>query len=105
MKISQFSEEHQMQRTRHTAEFKAKAAIEVLKGLQTCNELAGELGVHPTQLSQWKKQLVDHAAELFATGKQRQGTDQAQQDQFYQQIGQLKVELDWVKKKSGRLSR
>src|SRR5580658_4816928 len=102
MKISQFSEEHQMQRTRHTAEFKAKAAIEVLKGLQTCNELAGELGVHPTQLSQWKKHLVDHASELFVVGNAK-SSEEAQTDRLYQQIGQLKVELDWLKKKSGRL--
>jgi putative transposase len=92
-----------LQRKRHTAEFKAKAAIEALKGLQTCNELAGELGVHPTQLSQWKKHLVEHAAALFASGR-GQGADQAQQDRLFQQIGQLKVELDWVKKKAGRLS-
>lgn len=90
-------------RKKHSAEFKAKAAIEVLKGLQTCNELAGELGVHPTQLSQWKRHLTAHASELFATGKARNGDD-ALTDRLYQQIGQLKVELDWVKKKSGRLS-
>jgi transposase-like protein len=91
------------QRRRHSSDFKAKAAIEVLKGLQTCNELAGELGVHPTQLSQWKKHLVDHASELFAAGNAKSGADEAQTDRLYQQIGQLKVELDWLKKKSGRL--
>ena len=91
------------QRRRHTSEFKAKAAIEVLKGLQTCNELAGELGVHPTQLSQWKKHLVDNASQLFVAGGGKSGVGEAELERLYQQIGQLKVELDWVKKKSGRL--
>jgi transposase-like protein len=90
-------------RKRHSSDFKAKAAIEVLKGLQTCNELAGELGIHPTQLSQWKRHLIDHAADLFAAGTAKKGSDEAERDRLYQQIGQLKVELDWVKKKAGRL--
>jgi transposase-like protein len=90
-------------RRRHTSDFKAKAAIEVLKGVQTCNELAGELGVHPTQLSQWKKHLVDNASQLFVAGNARGNADEVELGRLYQQIGQLKVELDWVKKKSGRL--
>jgi transposase-like protein len=89
-------------RRRFSAEFKAKLAVEALKGQQTINELAGLHSVHPNQIVTWKKQLLAEASELFAD--KRIKSDQEQQeltDRLYQQIGQLKVELDWLKKKSG----
>lgn len=91
-----------MQRKQYSAEFKTKTAIEAIKGLKTVNELASELGVHPSQIALWKRQALDVLPEAFST---RRGQAPKQQEdltaQLYQQIGQLKVELDWVKKKAG----
>jgi transposase-like protein len=90
-------------RRRHSSEFKARVALEALKGQKTLNELASEYGVHPVQIAQWKRQAQDGLSGVFApggAGGTRQGTaDQALIEQLYQQIGQLKVELDWLRKK------
>ena len=86
-------------RKRHTAEFKAKVALEAFKGIKTVNELAAEFSVHPGQISQWKKQLADALPGLFNNKIKASSTDQKLIDNLYQQIGQLKVELDWLKKK------
>ncbi len=85
-----------------TSEFKAKVAIEALKGHKTTNELATEFGVHPTQINSWKKQLLDESKNLFA-GKNEKDMELLTQerDRLYQQIGQLAVELDWQKKRLG----
>lgn len=95
-----------MQRKQHSAEFKAKVALEALKGLKTVNELASEYGVHPTQIHQWKKQLLEEVPGIFSS---RRAHHQKEQEDLtanlYQQIGQLKVELDWLKKKSGIVPR
>jgi transposase-like protein len=89
-------------RKRHSAEFKAKVALEALKGLKTVNELSSEYGVHPTQISQWKKQLQTGSRELFSGARAKAAVDQeAQQAQLYEQIGRLKMELDWLKKTAG----
>jgi len=86
----------------HTAQFKAKVALEAIKGLKTANELATQYEVHPAQISQWKKQLIDQASGLFADRRRRGDVNEEElKAQLYQQIGQLKVELDWLKKKSG----
>jgi transposase-like protein len=93
-----------MQRKQHSAEFKAKVALEALKGLKTINELASEHGVHPTQINQWKKQAQEGLSSLFSERRSRQEKNQEElTDSLYQQIGQLTVELDWLKKKSGLL--
>jgi putative transposase len=95
-----------MQRKQYSAEFKTKAALEAIKGLRTVNEIASDLGVHPSQIALWKKQALDALPEAFSG--QRGNHSKAQEDltaQLYQQIGQLKVELDWLKKKSGLASR
>jgi putative transposase len=91
-----------MQRKQYSAEFKTKAALEAIKGLRTVNEIASDLGVHPSQIALWKKQALDAIPEAFSS--HRGQPQKAQEDltaQLYQQIGQLKVELDWLKKKSG----
>jgi transposase-like protein len=94
-----------MQRKKHSAEFKAKIALEAAKGLKTINEIASEAEVHPTQITIWKKQLIEGIPTLFATNRgQKQKKDEDLTAMLYQQIGQLKVELDWVKKKSGIVS-
>jgi transposase-like protein len=89
-------------RTRHTAEFKAKMALEAIRSERTANEIASANGIHPGQLAAWKKKAIEELPHLFSDKRVRDGQDQeALRDQLYQQIGQLKVELDWLKKKSG----
>jgi putative transposase len=81
---------------------KAKAALEALKERKPTNEIAGNLGVHPGQITQWKKIAVDGIPSLFSrSNKRAEEAQEALMARLYQQIGQLKVELDWVKKKSG----
>lgn len=88
-----------------TADFKAKVAIAALKGNKTINELTAEFGVHATQISNWKKQLLDCSKNLFS-GKNEKAIETViqQRDQLYAQIGQLTVELSWLKKKTGHLN-
>jgi len=87
-------------RRRHSSEFKAKEALEALKGQQTLNELASEYGVHPVQIAQWKRQAQEGLVGVFESpSSRRERADQALVEQLYQQIGQLKVELDWLRKK------
>ena len=92
-----------MQRKRHSAEMKAKVALEAVKGQKTVNEIASEYGVHPTQIAQWKKQLLEALPQIFSSRRAKGA--QAEEElkaTLYQQIGQLKVELDWLKKKVER---
>jgi putative transposase len=91
-------------RRSYSAEFKAKLALAAIKGRQTLNELAAEHGVHPNQISQWRTQLLEAAPGIFSErSTQRQKAAEELQAHLYQQIGQLKVELDWLKKKLGPL--
>ena len=89
-------------RRNHSAQFKAKVALAAAKGEMTIAELASKFEVHPNQVTQWKKRLLESVPEIFNRSRQK---DQQRQDalteHLYQQIGQLKVELDWRKKKSG----
>lgn len=74
--------------------------MEALKGERTLNELAGQFEVHPTQVMQWKQRLVAAASAVFEGGNHRDAAAEAAlRDRLYQEIGQLKVELDWLKKK------
>ena len=87
-------------RKRHSGAFKAKVALEAIKGARTLNELAGHFEVHPTQVVQWKQRLVAGASDVFNGPVERDSAQEAAlRDQLYQQIGQMKVELDWLKKK------
>lgn len=90
-------------RQRHSGDFKARVALEALKEMETASELASRHGVHPTQVSQWKRQLLENAAEIFEGKPSRQHDDERLQTQLYEQIGRLKMELEWVKKKSAGL--
>ena len=96
----------QRQRRQFTAAFKAKVAVEAIKGQRTIQELASSYGVHPNQVTTWKKQLIDEAPEIF-TRSGIHGNDAVEQEkaELYQQIGKLQVELDWLQKKSGILRR
>ncbi len=83
--------------------FKAKVALEALKGQKTIAELAREYQVHTNQVGTWKKKVLDELPQVFSSKTDRRKQDQAQLvDELYRQIGQQKVELDWLKKKSGR---
>ena len=96
------------QRKQYSAQFKARVALEALKEQSTLAELASRFEVHPTLIGQWKKQLREGGPRVFADRRQqeqRERADEELQAQLYQQIGQLKVELDWLKKKVGRLER
>ena len=86
-------------RRNHGAQFKVKVALEAVKGQKTLAELSKEYQVHPTQITQWKKQLMESLPEIFFTRRQKELQEQqALTNELYQQIGQLKVELDWLKK-------
>ncbi|MHB0870839.1 MAG: transposase, partial [Chloroflexota bacterium] len=77
---------------RHSAEFKAKVALEAIKGQRTLNEIAGEYGVHPGQIIQWKKQVLEELPGLFASKRSREAKSEEElKASLYQQIGQLKV--------------
>ena len=90
-------------RKNFTGEFKAKVAMEALRGIKTVNELAQEFGVHPTQVSMWKKELQEQATTLFETkrGPKTVADPSANLERLYSEIGRLKMDLDWLKKKSG----
>ena len=88
-------------RSSHPASLKAQVALAAVRGDKTVNELASLHGVHPTLVHAWKKQLVSNAEELFQSGARPSGTEhEALQAQLYEQIGRLKTELDWLKKKA-----
>lgn len=93
-----------MTRKKFSNDFKAKVAIEAVKGNMTINELASEYSIHPTQLNTWKKLLLSNASELFGgmTEKARESFDQ-ERSGLYEHIGKLQVQLDWLKKKTGHL--
>ena len=85
----------------HSAQFKFKVALEATKENRTLNELASEYGLHPSQISAWKQQLLSEGPSVFGTnttGPQRER--EALQAELYEQIGRLKMELEWLKKKA-----
>lgn len=89
------------QRKRRSAEFKFTVALEAAKGAKTLSELSSEYGVHSTQISEWKNQLLKDGASVFSTATARQQRDQgALQGELYEQIGRLRMELEWLKKKA-----
>lgn len=90
-------------RKSHPAAFKAKVALSAIKGDRTINQVASEHEVHPTLIHAWKKQLLAGAEGLFAAGAKATGPPEDKTAELYEQIGRLKVELDWVKKKSAQV--
>lgn len=93
------------QRRRHSPEFKAKVALEAVKGQKTVNEIASEFSIHPNQVSTWKQELLQGLETIFRQPQsQEQREHVALQAELYEQIGRLKMELEWLKKKAARFS-
>ncbi len=90
-------------RRKHSPSFKARVALEALKGEETVAQLSSRFDVHPSQVHKWKKTLTDGAAGIFGDGhNQKKPDDQQLVAQLYQQIGQLKVERDFLESRFGR---
>ena len=84
------------------AEFKAKVGLEAIHGVKTINQIAQDHGVHPTQVGQWKKEILERAGSLFEGNRGPKPVNEySEPDRLYGEIGKLKMELDWLKKKSG----
>ena len=90
-------------RRKFSGSFKAKVALAAVKGDQTMAELASQFGVHPNQITKWKRKLLDGLPDIFSDGhRQDLGQQEALTDRLYQQIGQLKVERDFLESRFGR---
>lgn len=86
------------------ASFKAKVALAAARGDKTTAQLAAQFSVHTSQVTAWKKQLLEQASELFEDGRRRQREETtADEQELYEQIGRLKMEVEWLKKKSAEL--
>ena len=88
-----------MPKKKYTATLKSKVALEAIKGMKTISEIASEYEVHPNQVSQWKRQLRDGLEDVFTDPRRSGRSEEKEKDRLYQEIGRLKVELDWLKKK------
>ncbi len=90
-------------RRQHSAAFKFRVALEANKGLKTTSQLAQEYNIHPNQISAWKKQLKEQGPGLFQRGGDKAQRKQEQEEaELYEQIGRLKMELEWLKKKAAQ---
>ena len=90
-------------RRKHSGQFKFKVALAAAKGDKTINEIASEYNLHTTQISNWKKRLLTEGPVVFNSRTARQLQEQeARETELYEQIGRLKMELEWLKKKAGR---
>lgn len=93
-------------RRSHSAELKAKAALEAVAGERSLAELAVKYEVHPAQLAKWKKQLLQGMPDIFSDRRRKKGEDgEVELARLYEEIGRLKVELDWLKKKAAGVTR
>ena len=91
-------------RKSHEAAFKARVALEALKGEKTLAQLSSEYGIHTNQIRLWRQRLIEELPAVFTDRREKQKQEGEETTQeLYRQIGQLKVELDWLKKKSQQL--
>ena len=87
-------------RRRHSAAFKFRVALEALEGSKTMSQLSSEHGIHANQIGAWKRQLLKDGPNVFANnGEPKQKVQESQEAELYEQIGRLKMELEWLKKK------
>jgi len=92
-------------RKQYNMQFKFKVAMEAVKGAKTINQIASENDLHPNQVSNWKKQLLEEGPTLFNNhADRRQQRQETQEAELYEQIGRLKMELEWLKKKAAQFS-
>lgn len=90
----------------HSPDLKAKVGLEALKGIEPVHAIAAKYQVHPVQVSQWKKEAAERLREVFARKADQNAQEaKAREDELYRKIGQLEMELDWLKKKAGELER
>jgi len=91
-----------VKRKSYDGKYKAKVALEVIKSQKTISQIASEFDVHPNQATQWKKKVLEEIPNIFSRKRKReQKASEELQEELYRQIGKLKVELDWLKKKTG----
>ena len=92
-------------RKRYEPEFKARVALEALKGIQTIQQIAKDFDIHPVQVSDWKKAMTTGASSVFCPGRGKTGPEDfdRQRDELHAKIGQLTVEVDFLRKKSKQL--
>jgi transposase-like protein len=91
-------------RKRYSAKFKARVAVEAIRGEKTLAQLGAQFQVHPVQIAQWRKAALEQLEESFVDGRTRKtGESEFDAETLYEQIGRLKMELEWVKKKAGLL--
>ncbi len=91
-------------RKQYSPKFKARVAIEAIRGERTLSQLGSQFKVHPMQIAKWRKSALEMLPELFVDGRARKArSGEAESDALYEEIGRLKVELDWLKKKAGLL--
>jgi transposase-like protein len=91
-------------RKRHDAGLKARVALQALKERETVAQISKQFGVHPTQVNQWKRKLMEEAAELFEREDGSKRAEAFETTELYEQIGRLKMELDWLKKKAAQFA-
>ena len=93
-------------RKQYSPEFKLKAVLEILKGEKSARQLAGELGVHPLILSEWKKHFLENGSKVFERNRKASviKEDTKEKAELFEQIGRLKMELEWLKKKWNALT-
>lgn len=85
----------------HSADFKAKVALEAVKGVATVNEIAQRYSLHPGMVQRWKRDFLENASSVFETKRGPKPAEHASEDALYGEIGRLKMELDWLKKSRG----
>ena len=91
-------------RKQYTPKFKARVAVEAIRAEKTLSQLGGKFQVHPMQIAKWRRSAIEQLPELFVDGRTRKERNgEADNDALYEEIGRLKVELDWLKKKVGML--
>ena len=85
---------------KRSAKFKLRIGLEAIKGQKTLSQISSEYEVHPSLISKWKKQILDQGDEIFKSSKSQAENAENQEAKLYEQIGRLKVELEWLKKTS-----
>ena len=90
-------------RRTYSPKFKARVAVEALRGDKTLSQLGSQFKVHPIQIAKWRKQALEQMPELFVDGRRKPANSEVENTALYEEIGRLKVELDWLKKKAGML--